>query len=371
LVRTKPILLLAAFLFAASAHRTSAQSRSDLLTSVQETGSVPPIPQWFTCVSALSHHPYDKHKAQECLDSILSHPEITRGSFAFDKHGKALTFSVESPTLIVTDVDFGISTADVANFHGLLAINDAAHGKGLRIGEPYSHEREYQSWFVIDLFLRTQGRRSAISRTIRLDYEKKVAQVTYTIWEGPRGETDSLVPPFAKPCPILNGNFNGFDWDDFTPVQFIQRQMKTKWLGCYSEADLREDEQRIAEMPFLRESKIVVTGHGNERDFGFHFRSNPIPIGKVTVRGYGLKSGLGESDLPPLRVHAGDVYRSSLMAEQEDALKVFFTKTGWQINSFADVQVDSGGEAMLDFSILAFPDNIVYVNDRVYDVTRE
>jgi hypothetical protein len=39
-------------------------------------------------------------------------------------------------------------------------------------------------------------------------------------------------------------------WDDFTPVEYIRRQMKTKWLGCFSEEDVRADEERLRRMLF-------------------------------------------------------------------------------------------------------------------------
>jgi hypothetical protein len=80
-------------------------------------------------------------------------------------------------------------------------------------------------------------------------------------------------------------------------------------------------EDRLKNMTFLKESKILVTGSGNARDFGFHFRSNPIPIAKVTVRGYGLLNGLSEGGIPSLAVHPGDIYSQSRVGKQENSLE--------------------------------------------------
>jgi hypothetical protein len=358
-----PVLVAVGFLLSTSVPCAFAQSTPDLRTSLDERGSVPPVLQWFSCVHQLEQKPYNKPKAQQCLDSIRSNPEIENGKITLKRDH--LTFHVESPTLIVSDVDLGVSAGDLAKVYDLLDI----YGNALRIGEPYESRREAASWLVLDMLLLSQGRRSGVTRTLHLDYNKKTARAIFKIWEGPPGEPQSLVPPYGAPCPILNANFNWSDADDFTPVDFIQRQMKTKWLGCFSEADLREDRARLDGMTFLKESKISVGGSGNSRDVSFHFRSNPMRIAKVTVHGYGLLSGLYNQDVASLAVHPGDTYSRSRAWEQENSLGKLYRKDGWQLKTFTDVQVDSKGEATLDFSILAYPDDVVYVNDKPYDVT--
>jgi hypothetical protein len=356
------VLVAVGFLLSTRAPCAFAQSAPVVRTWVDERGSVAPVPQWFSCVHELEHKPYNKPKAQECLDSIRSHPEIETGTITF-KPGH-LTFHVESPTLIVSDVDLGVSAGDLAKVYDLLAI----YGNALRPGEPFESRREAASWLVLDMLLRLQGRRSGVTRTLHLDYNQKTAQAAFKIWDGPPGEPEPLLPPYGPPCPILNANFNWSDTDDFTPVDFIRRQMKTKWLGCFSEADLREDGARLDGITFLKESKISVSGSGNSRDASFHFRSNPLPIAKVTLHCYGLLSGRCDQDVASLEVHPGETYSRSRTSEQEDSLSKLYGKAGWQLRTFTDVQVDSTGAATLDFSILAYPDDIVYVNDKPYDV---
>src|SRR5262249_43322729 len=206
-------------------------------------GSVPPVNPWFDCIHELEDKSYNKTKTQQCLNSILSHPEIEKGKFSRRK--KLVTFTLESPTLLVTDLDLDVPPGELAKFHELFNANEAVNGEALHVGEPYTRQRESQAWFGMDLFLRSQGHRAGVSRTLRLDYSKKTAQVEYRVWDGPRREPEPLGPPFDPPCKVLNANFNGFDWDDFTPVEYVRHQMKTKWLGCFSEDDLREDEARL------------------------------------------------------------------------------------------------------------------------------
>ena len=145
--------------------------------------------------------------------------------------------------------------------------------------------------------------------------------------------------------------------------------MKTKWLGCFSEDDLREDEELLKKIPFLKESKISVNGSGSSRDFGFHFRSNPIPIAKVTVHGYGLLAGLSDAEIPRLVIHIGDTYSTSRLNEQAASLKSAFKKADRQLKLFTDVGITPKGEVTLDFSLVAYPNDIVYVGGTAYDVT--
>ena len=344
------------------------QSESAALQmSVEDHGSVPPLNPWFTCIHDLEHRPYDKRKTQHCLDSILSHPEIEKGTFARSKD--IVTFSLESPTLVVTDLDLDVPPGELARFHELFSANEAVNGDALHVGEPYTRRRETQVWFGMDLFLRSEGRRAGVSRTLRLDYSKKTAQIDYRVRDAPRHEPEPLGPPFGAPCKVLNANFNGFDSDDLTPVEYIRQHMKTKWLGCFSENDLREDEEVLKKLPFLKESKISVVGSGSSRDFGFHFRSDPIPIAKVTVHGYGLLAGLSEASIPMLAIHVGDTYSTTRFDEQAASLKNAYEKADRQLKLFTDVGITPKGEATLDFSLVAYPDDIVYIGGKAYDVT--
>jgi hypothetical protein len=367
-MRTGTLVAAIGLLFCAGPSCCFPQSDSaGLQTWVEDRGSVPPVNPWFTCVHELEHKPRDKRKAQECLDSLLSHPEIEKGRISLKryKNDDLLTFHLQSPSLIVSDMELGVAPGDLAKLHELLVTN----GNALRLGEPYERQREGSTWNVLDMLLRSQGRRAGVTRTLHLDYDKKTAKVAYKIWEGPLGEPQPLVPPYAEPCPIMNANFNGFDWDDLTPVQYIQQQMKTKWMGCFSENEFREDEELLKKIPFLKESRISVSGSGRSRDFAFHFRSNPIPIAKVTVHGYGLLAGLSEADISTLAIHVGDTFSASRLNEQARSLKKAYEQADRQLKLFTDVGITPQGEAILDFSLVAYPDDIVYIGGKAYDVT--
>jgi hypothetical protein len=365
-IRQARIAVLATVSMIASAYPTQAQSNQETHIWLEPVGSVPPIPQWTSCIEELKNKPYDETQSQECLDSILSHPGIQGGSIKLERHKKEswLTFQIQSPPLILTDVDLGIDASDLAKVHELLAIN----GHALRPGGAYDWHGESSTWLVLDLLFRSQGRRTGVSRTLHLDYNKKRAQVVYKIWEGPPGDPERLVPPYATPCPILNGNFSWVDADDFTPLDYVRRQMKIKWLDCFSEKDLEEDRDTLKRMAFLKDSKISVTGSGESRNFTFYYRSNPIPIMKVSVHGYGLLAGLPEVGQSTMLIHPGDTYSRTLAQQQEDSLKKQYKRDNWQIKAFTDVQVDATGKATLDFSVLAYADHVVYVNDEAYDV---
>src|SRR2546429_193842 len=123
-MRTGILLAIGLFLCAASTCCLP-QAESGLRTWIEDHGSVPPVNPWFNCVHELEHKPYDKLKTQQCLDSILSHPEIEKGNFSRRK--KLLTFSLESPTLLVTDLDLDVPPGELAKFHELFYANEAVN----------------------------------------------------------------------------------------------------------------------------------------------------------------------------------------------------------------------------------------------------
>jgi hypothetical protein len=83
--------------------------------------------------------------SSQCNKTFPTASEIKKGATAFDERQNLLTFSVESPTPIVKDLDLDISAGDLAEFHLLLS-EDA-----LRVGAPYTRHGELQVWFGLDL----------------------------------------------------------------------------------------------------------------------------------------------------------------------------------------------------------------------------
>ena len=162
-------------------------------------------------------------------------------------------------------------------------------------------------------------------------------------------------------------NFNSLDVDDFSPAEFVERQMKTKWLGCFSESDVQDDMAELRNMKFLKEANISLDGSGERRSVTMHLRGNPIPISEIKVRGYGLLAGLSESDVPPLIIHAGDTYSRSVTGNQLQLLENSFSTDGRRVTSYSDIQITTAGEAELNYSILAYPDDVVYIDGMRFD----
>src|SRR5215472_8832651 len=198
--------------------------------------------------------------------------------------------------------------------------------------------------YWIDLLLRSSGRRAGISRTVRLDYKNKTAQVAFKICEGPPGNPEPLGPPYAEPCKITNGYFNWWDVDDLSPKDFVERRMKTKWLGSFSESDVKDDLTTLKEMKFLKESNISVEGSGDVRSISVHLHGRPILIANIKVRGYGLLDGLAQGDFPPIRITKGDTYSRSEVRGVEKLLEKAFAKGDRQVEVFTDVQITASNQ---------------------------
>jgi hypothetical protein len=270
---------------------------------------------------------------------------------------------VKSPALVVTDLDWDVAHADIAQLQDMLAINhDAFH-----TGAIYTASGEASSMTTLDLLLRSRGKRGGVSRTVHLDYKQKTAQVAFKVWEGPSGTPEPLVPPYSAPCKILNSSFNWTDTDELSPVTFVQRQMKTKWFGCFSENDMEHDLAILKGMKFLSESNVSVEGTGEYRSISVRLRSHPIPIASLTVKGYGLLNGELESEVPALAIRKGDAYTRSTSHDAARRLKETFMMKGRQIRVFTDVEITAGDSAILQFGVLAYPDDEVYINGARFD----
>jgi hypothetical protein len=366
-MRIRPLFgaLVTAVLVGGSFLAVHSQSKRGVDISSDEHGSVPPVAQWFKCFRELQDKPYDNAKSKKCLASILSHAQIKDGKIILKhyKHADVLTFRLDSPSLIVTDVDLGVAAGELAQVHDLLQIN----GNALRIGEPYDEHRDGDSRLVLDLLLRSSGMRAMISSTEYLDYKGKTARVAFKIWGGPIGEPQRLPPPYDEPCKIMNANFNLSDVDDLSPVEFVERQMKTKWLGCFSESNIQDDLAKLRSMRFLKEPNISVDGSGGSRSIGVHLRGNPIPIAKVTVHGYGLLEALDDRNMPALTIHTGDIYSRSATRTLAQLLSDSYSSAERRLRVFSDVQITNADEAELDFSVLAVPHDIVYIDGVRFD----
>lgn len=357
--------LLTAALAGVSFCAIHSQSNHGVDISSDDHGSVPPVSQWFKCFRELRDKPYDKTKSQMCLASLLSHSQINKGRIIFKryKNRDLLTFRLESPSLKVSDVEYDVEAGELAQLHNLIE----THGNTLVVGEPYDENRAGSSLLVLDVLNRSRGRRAGISTTTYLDYRRKTARVVFKMWDGPPGEPERLTPPYAEPCKIMNANFNSLDVDDFSPVEFVEQQMKTKWLGCFSESDVQDDLVELRNMKFLKEANISIDGSGETRTVTVHLRGNPIAISEVKVRGYGLLEGLADSGVPPLTIHAGEIYSRSATNNQLQSLENSFSKGERRVTSFSDVRITSGGKAELDFSVFACPDDVVYIDGMKFD----
>jgi len=71
------------------------------------------------------------------------------------------------------------------------------------------------------------------------------------------------------------------------------------------------------------------------------------------------------SDIPPPSIQAGDDYSRSRAEELEKSLKNAFLRDGRQVKVFTDVDVSSVGAA-LDFGVLAYPDDVVYIGEQAF-----
>src|SRR5438309_2049083 len=156
-------------------------------------GSIPPIPAWYSCIREMRGQPFDQQKVDGCLHSVLSRPHLTAGRVIVKHHRRfaEVTFFLESPALVLSKVDFGLSVDRQMEFENLLRLDEFA----LHSGDTFDTRKETQTAIKLRQFLKSKGVLALVSNELLLDYVHKTASLIYKVWEGPDIAPEYLLLP--------------------------------------------------------------------------------------------------------------------------------------------------------------------------------
>jgi len=183
-----------------------AQELSGIQTSIETKGSIPPVAEWYSCVRDMRGKPFDSKKVDGCLRSVLSHPHLTAGKVVVKQNPgyTDVAFVLDSPALILSSVDFGLSRARQLEFENLLKQDEYA----LHTGDIFDTAKETQTTIKLEQFLKSKGAQALVSKDIALDYGHKTASVVYKVWEGPTIVPEEPLLPGPRRCDLYVRNFN-------------------------------------------------------------------------------------------------------------------------------------------------------------------
>jgi len=340
------------------------QEENRVSVDIEEHGSIPPVSEWFACLRKLDGQPtYDPAQGDKCLKEILSHKYIKSGRIEFATSkvlSKLVIFVLESPSLKMTNIDYGIRKELKSEFQ------DYVMGNNLfpLLGDTYDYRDEGNNASRIGNFFESKGIMIGVSKRVDLDYRRGIASLTYRVWDGP----DGPVRPLLSECDVRITYFSLLDLDDFTPQDLILKSTRTRDGLCYSESLTRTDEEILKNMKIFSDVHYSIDGVGSKRSISLHSRTNPLLVSDVSIDGYGLTS-TGDiqkesSELPHLPLKASQVYHYSDAVVSRKLLEAYFKTDVVKARVFEDDELLPDSTLRVTYHVLTWPPDELYIDGR-------
>ncbi len=350
--------------------RSYSQGKIATSVNLETHGSVPPARQWYRCIGELDgKQSYDAVRGEQCLKEILGHEHIKSGKIKFEPSrvvSKLVIFVLESPSLKLTGIDYGIRKELESEFRSYTNSNNLFP----RIGDFYDYRDESGNESRIGNFFRSKGIMVGISKRIELDYRARTASLTYKIWEGP----DGPVQPLLKDCkddPRIT-YFSLLDVDDLAPLNFILKSTHTRDGECFSESTIRFDEQHLRNLNIFSELNYSVgNGNGSGRGVSIHVRTNDLMVSDVSIDGFGLTSiasiPQNQNNFPKLPLQAAQHYRYSDAERSRMLLQKYFQTNSVNAQVFEDDELGLNQSLKVTYHILTWPPDELYIDGQRFE----
>ena len=327
-----------------------AQDLSGTQTSIETKGSIPPVAEWYSCVREMRGKPFDRQEVDGCLRSVLSHPHLTAGKVVVKQHPgyTDVAFVLDSPALILSKVDFGLSRARQLEFEDLVKQDEYA----LHTGDIFNTAKETQTTIKLEQFLKSKGAQALVSKDIALDYDHKTASVLYKVWEGPTIVPEEPLLPGPRRCDVYVRNFNEIDIDDYTPLPFIDSILGIRRTPCFSSDAIKKAKQELDSTNLFSSIEVKTSDSGEWRDISVSARTKPTMVKQILYKWYGVLAEAHTAELPPLPLAENQVYKRSFALGTRDLLSDFFRKSGLNVKVYEEDSLGPDHQLSVVFHVL-------------------
>ncbi|HXN65221.1 MAG TPA: hypothetical protein VN862_07795 [Candidatus Acidoferrales bacterium] len=336
---------------------------------IERHGSAPPVPRWYACARNLKDQTFNRLAADQCLQSILSHPYFTDGKIEIEKQkrGIVVSFLLESPSLRIVNVSFTLPTDLRIELENWLAIDPLAP----HLAAIYDPLNDYQAENKVVTFLRTKGIVALVSRDINLDYVHKTADLTYRVVQGPVSEPEIHIRPGPhESCKIYVGNTNEINVNDYTPLQLIDNTVRLYDSLCVDQGRLKKAENQLNDTGLFSLIKVSTAVRGSWGDITVTARTNPITVGQVSYRWYGDFAEKEKQSVPAIPLHEGSIYRKSQAFQSADELTDHFSTGHMPVKVFEQDSLTDDKQLNVVFSIIRVPPDRVIIDGNEIDLQR-
>lgn len=311
---------------------------------------------------------YDPQEGEKCLKDILSHEHFKSGRIKVSSTrygGPLVTIVLESPSLKLTHIDYGIRKELKSEFQDYLASTNFIP----RIGDVYDIRSELSTNVHIENFFAAKGFKVAVSKGVDLDYESGTASITYRVWEGPEGASVPL--PHPTDCDVAIGSISLLDVDDFTPEDVIWESTRSQLFSCYSERAIQQDEDNLKNTKIFTDVHYSVDGTGDRRSVSLHAHAKPLVVSSVSIDGFGLIPTLElekQFGKPPdLPVQQNRIYSQSEGRGSAQLLKTHYNSKTVKARVYESDEILPDLTLKVVFHVLTYPPNELYIDGQRFE----
>lgn len=341
-----------------------AQQAKPCAAFVVPHGSLPPLPQIYSCIRSLNGKPYEEGSAKACLNSILASGFFENGQIVLTPKEASLfvEFRLSAPKLEVTTVEFDADTSVKEQM--LEWIRNT--GQIIKVGDTYVDNRDERTAEVAEMFFRDLGKRAAVVRIVDLNYRNRTADLKYRIVLGPDIVRMRALPPFNPECNVPIHLFALTDVDDVVPLNLVEKLTKTHAFGCFDPKTLSEDENTLKKSNLFEEVRYNVERGSAGVDLSVHARGKPLHVSEVKTVGYGSLSGRSFPAEPALKLQPGGIYTRSTVRASLEFLMNKYHRSDQILELSEDDQLMSDNRLLVTLQLLGFPEDKVVVNGQEF-----
>jgi hypothetical protein len=314
-------------------------------------GSVPPVPGWFECIGSLGGKPFNRREADQCLQSILSHPHLTGGKVIVkpERNYTQVSFILESPPLALSKVDFGLPPGLELGFAEFISRDKDV----LRTGDTYDPFREADTGIKLNQFLRSKGIVAIVSKDVALDYDHETASLLYKLWEGPNTIEEEPLLPNGKKCDVYVGNLNEIDIDDYTPLPLVDSILGIRRARCFSSDAIEKAKRQLNRTDLFSSIEVKTSDSGEWRDVSVSARTKPTKVSRTLCKWYGILAEPPSPGVPSIPLAENQIYKRSDALKSRDVLVDFFTKPGLKVKVSEEIMLEPDHKLTVVFHVLA------------------
>jgi hypothetical protein len=339
----------------------------EITARVDAQGSLPPLPQLYTCVRELTGKAYDEANAKSCLNTILAsgyfqngHIEATSGS----SNVVIVHFLLTAPSLLVKGLNFDVERS----LKGPMLAWIQNTGDIVTVGDVYRENHDIKTREVLGFYFRDIGKSVGITRLANLDYHAGTAGLTYHITVGPDIIPTRALPPYEDECQQPIATFNLSDVDDYVPINLVEKMTKTHGFDCFSATKIADDGRALQDSKLFNTARYEVQGDPDNRQVYLHIQGKPLKIKEIKIVGYGLLSHQSLANESALPLRSGDPYKRSLADATERYLKNKYAGANQNVEITEDDQLTSDNGLIVTFNVLTYEQDRVTINGKEFTV---